>query len=118
MSKPVRSRRLIALFASYVVALQALLLPLTVVGFAAPGAAICESAAGEGSHQPASHDSGCACVAGCGMQCCAQALAAPPRPEIALRPTRANVIAPPSSLREIAQHTERGPHSQRAPPSA
>lgn len=118
MSTPVRSRRLIALLASYVVALQALLLPLTVAAFAAPDAGICFSAASDVSHQPAGHDTGCACAAGCGMQCCAAALGAPPRPEIAPRLARVSAVEPPLTPEIMGPHSARSPHSPRAPPFA
>jgi len=51
---------MLALFAAYVVALQALLLPLTVAAFAMPEAGLCVTVAGKGSLPPVSHDTGCA----------------------------------------------------------
>ena len=80
MVRTVRSRRLIALLAAYVVALQALLLPLTVAAGATFEASLCTaSATTDGAPPPASHDGPCPCAAGCGMHCCAQVLAAPPQ---------------------------------------
>lgn len=119
MSRLFRSRRVLALFAAYVVALQALLLPLTVAAFAIPEAGLCVTVAGEGSPPPASHDTGCACAAGCGMQCSAQSLLGPPaQAAVAVRAALVTVIAPPALLTSIARPTDRGPHAPRAPPVA
>lgn len=110
---------MLALFAAYVVALQALLLPLTVAASATPEAALCVTVAGEGSRLPVSHDTGCACAAGCGMQCCAQTLLGPPAQAAAEeRATFVGVIAPPALLTSIARPADRGPQAPRAPPMA
>lgn len=116
MSKPVRSRRLIALFAAYVVALQGFLLPLTVAAFAAPESVLCTTA-GNTAPQPASHDTACACAAGCGMQCGAPSLAGPlPQNAIVLHATQGVLVTlPPATL--VAVPSDEGtPHSPRAPP--
>ncbi len=119
MSRLFRSRRLLALFAAYVVALQALLLPLTVAAFALPETGLCVTVAGESSRPPVSHDTGCGCAAGCGMQCCAQTLLGPPVQDgVASRAARVSVIAPPTVLTAIARPTARGPQAPRAPPAA
>lgn len=117
MSKLVRSRRLIALFAAYVVALQAFLLPLTVAAFAAPESVLCTTA-GETAPQPTNHDTGCACAAGCGLHCSAPALMGPPpQGAIVSRATPGVVVAPlPATLVSMAP-SEGTPHSPRAPPS-
>lgn len=119
MRKPVRSRRLIALLAAYLVALQTLLLPLTVAAGAAFDGSICTaSATFDGAQPPAGHDSTCPCAAGCGMQCCAQALAAPPRIEHVLGPARIGVIAAPPSIEAVIRPSSRSPQLARAPPAA
>lgn len=116
MSKRVRSRRLLALFAAYVVALQGLLLPLTVAAFAAPEMVLCTSA-GEAGHQPAGHDTGCACAAGCGMRSCAPPLAAPPSHDVIVwRTAPSAVIAPLPAILIAVTASEVTPHSPRAPP--
>ncbi|HVZ51743.1 MAG TPA: hypothetical protein VG986_07240 [Pseudolabrys sp.] len=80
MARIVHSRRLIALLAAYVVALQALLLPLTVAAGATFEPHLCASASStDGAPAPLNQDSVCPCAAGCGMHCCAQVLAVPPQ---------------------------------------
>ena len=75
MSRRSRTLRFIALFAAYVVALQALLLPLSVAVGGTLDLTPCAAATSAGSTQtPASHQTGCPCAAGCGMQCCVHAL--------------------------------------------
>lgn len=116
MSKPVRSRRLIAVFAAYLVALQGFLLPLTVAAFAAPESVLCTTA-GETSHRPATDDAGCACAAGCGMQCGTSVLAGPsPQAIIAARTAHRVVAAPALSALVVSPFSEGIPHSPRAPP--
>jgi hypothetical protein len=74
MTESIRGRSIVALFAAYVIALQALFLPLSVAaGPAAAGSSLCLSAASGGGGPPAHDQSGCPCAAGCGVQCCAQA---------------------------------------------
>jgi hypothetical protein len=116
MSKPVRSRRLIALFAAYVVALQGFLLPLTVAAFAAPETVLC-TAAGEASRQPAGGDTGCGCAAGCGTQCCTPSLSAPPaQAELVLDFTGATPVTPSLAILAAPRAPDHNPHSPRAPP--
>ena len=117
MSKPTRPRRLIALFAAYVVALQALLLPLTVAAGASLDAHLCvTSAAVDGSPAPAGHDNACPCAAGCGTQCCAQTLAAPPQAASAFGPAGvATKVAAPVFELALAP-THRSFQRARAPP--
>lgn len=115
MSKPVRSRRLIALFAAYVVALQGFLLPLTVAAFAAPESVLCTATGA--THQPANADGGCACAAGCGMQCGTPSLAGPsPQGVIVLRTTQSLLVAPLTVTLVVVPPREENPHSPRAPP--
>ena len=81
MSKAIRTRQIIALAAAYVVALQALLLPLSMATASPFATSLCAAASDGISHapSPANHDSGCPCAAGCGMQCCAQTFVGPPQ---------------------------------------
>ena len=118
MSKPLRSRRVIALLAAYVVALQALLLPLMVAAGAAFDSPLCSATSVETSHQPAGQDTGCACAAGCGIQCCAQALAGSPPAEFARLATRFSAIAPQAPVEAAVRPAGRSPQLARAPPAA
>lgn len=116
MSRSSRSRRLIALFAAYVVALQGLLLPLTVAAFAAPENVLC-TAAGERSPPTSGHDSGCVCAAGCGMQCGTLSLADAPSQDVVVLRTAQGVLVPPQlAIPSIARPDDGIPHSPRAPP--
>ena len=119
MSHPRRSRRIIALVAAYVVALQALLLPLSLAAGASPDFNLCSAAASAASPQSgAGHDTGCPCAAGCGMQCCVQALAEPPQAVIVLVLTSAAQLAPPPALAQVSRPWLRSPQLARAPPAA
>jgi hypothetical protein len=114
MIESARSRGFIAVFAAYVVALQALLLPLSVLA-GVPGSALCLSAASNGAGQPADHPNGCPCAAGCGLQCCAQTSVLPP--QIVIARAAAQVTALPAAhlaeqfrpARDFASHHPRGP---------
>jgi hypothetical protein len=120
MSKSVRTRRLIALAAAYVVALQALLLPLSMAAAANPFlSSLCAAAASDsGSHAPTGHDSGCPCAAGCGMQCCVQTLAGPPPVTVMPGLTRAIVMKPAPAIEPVVRLADRSPQVPRAPPAA
>jgi hypothetical protein len=70
MSELFQCRRLIALAAAYVIALQALLLPLSVAAGGAFDFSLCTAVtSADRPSSPAGYDSGCPCAAGCGMQC-------------------------------------------------
>jgi hypothetical protein len=103
---------MIALAAAYLVALQALLLPLSV----AAGNPFMGSPCVSSASQPVGHDAGCPCAAGCGMQCCVQALAAPV-PVLAERiPVTAFVTVPPLAPVVLARSQIRSSALPRAPP--
>jgi hypothetical protein len=124
MRKLIPSRRLTALLAAYVIALQALLLPLTVAAHAAPEEGLCVSAKSGGAprsttspdRSPARHDSGCACAAGCGMQCHAPALAGAPSIAFAAYPLRVSMAAPAPPVTAVIRPPHRTPLVARAPP--
>jgi hypothetical protein len=61
------SRRAVALIAAYIVALQALLLPLSVAAAAPFASHLCATSADNGSDTPAGPTGGCPCAAGCGL---------------------------------------------------
>ena len=114
MSQPKPARRVIALIAAYVVALQALLLPLSV----AAGGPLQTSLCSETSNgAPVKHDGGCPCAAGCGMQCHMPALAGPPQIAIADLPVRSVGMNAAPVFDPVVRIADRGPHSQRAPPA-
>ncbi len=117
MRKPAQRRRFLALLAAYVVVLEALLLPLSVAAGAVFDAALCTASSSENA-QPPGHDSACACAAGCGMQCCAQALAGPPPSEFAFVSCEIGILAAPAAFRAVSKPTALGPHCARAPPAA
>jgi hypothetical protein len=118
MSEFFQPRRLVALAAAYVIALQALLLPLSVVAGRAFDSTICSAAtSADGSSSPAGHNTGCPCAA-CGMQCCGQVLAGPPPVVAALDLTRAVTMAPVPALSPVVRSADRSPQIPRAPPAA
>ena len=119
MSKSLRCRHVIALAAAYVVALQALLLPLSVAAGSPFHSSLCAAAAAtDGLPQPTGHDGGCPCAAGCGTQCCVQSLVGPPQVAIILAPTRAIVMTPPRAIEPVIRPADRSPQIPRAPPAA
>ena len=119
MSKSKRSRRIIALIAAYVVALQALLLPLAVAASSPFELTLCAAAASvDGSPSPAGHDSGCPCAAGCGTQCCVQSLAGSPQVTVAYRHAGFSVFVLLPSIKAAIRPVIRGPQFPRGPPAA
>jgi len=117
MSEATRTRRVIALIAAYVVALQALLLPLSVAAGSPFQTSLCAAVtSAEGTTGPASYG-GCPCAAGCGMQCCAQGLAGPPQVIVAYLPARVFIIAPPPAGDPVMRPADRQPQIPRAPPA-
>jgi hypothetical protein len=116
MRRLIPSRRLIALLAAYVVALQALLLPLTVAAHPIVGDSLCSSATADDGRGSAGHDSGCACAAGCGMQCHAPALADAPAVALTVRYARVSKIAPARLIGDVVWPSRRTPLMARAPP--
>jgi hypothetical protein len=116
MKKRVRSQRIIALAAAYVVALQALILPLSVAAGGPFAAGICASSVD--APQAPGHDSGCPCAAGCGTACCVQALIDPPQGAVALFAAYVRVAAPAPATDAIVRPAAKGPQIPRAPPAA
>ncbi len=119
MSQTRRSGPFIALAAAYVIALQALLLPLSVAVGGSPLFSLCSSGASVASSQsPAGHQTGCPCAAGCGMQCCVHAFAGTPQTRIPLGVTQVGALLPPLALEPVVRPAPRGPQLARAPPAA
>jgi hypothetical protein len=119
MSRSRRSRPFIALAAAYVIALQALLLPLSVaMGGAYPFSLCSAGASVAGSQSPVGHQTGCPCAAGCGMQCCVHALAGPPQTPIAVDLAQAGALMPLPALEIAVRPAMRGLQVARGPPPA
>jgi hypothetical protein len=113
-----RSRRWIAPIAAYVVALQAVLLPLSAVTAASLATSICSAhATNDRASPPADSRSACPCAAGCGTLCCAQAMLAP---ESAAIVRGADVFSPAAlpHLRRasLVRAPDWRPQAPRAPP--
>src|SRR5664279_2105946 len=119
MSKSRCSRRIIALIAAYVVALQALLLPLSVAAGSPFESSLCAAAASvDHAPSPAGHDGGCPCAAGCGMQCCLQTFVSPTQTMVVFDLTRAIAMAPAPAIDPVIRVADRSPQVPRAPPAA
>ena len=119
MNKTIRTRQIIALVAAYVVALQALLLPLSMAAASPLATSLCVAVSDGGSHvpSPVNHDSGCPCAAGCGMQCCAQTFVGPAQIMVARRVTVAVTMTPAPALEPVVRLADRSPQIPRAPPA-
>ncbi len=117
MSQCTRSRRVIALFAAYVVALQALLLPLSVAAGPFESSLCAAAMSADGAPTPAGHDSGCPCAAGCGTHCCTQTLAGPLAGTVILALTRAVAMMPVPAIERVIRVAVRSPQVPRAPPA-
>lgn len=118
-TSPMRSRtpfwRMLALAATYVVVLQTLLLPLSVVAASPFRTQLCAEMA-DSKSTPAHTGGTCACASGCGMQCCDPAVSNPPSTATAIDRVVAGVLLPPAALEPFAVETGRGPQNPRAPP--
>ena len=113
------SRRMIGLLAAYLVALQALILPLSMPATAALADSLCiTEGTGSPAQHPAAQDHGCPCCAGCGMQCAAPALADAP-PAVPVPPQAAVVAAAvPIVFAPSPRPDRRAPQMPRGPPTA
>jgi len=119
MSETIRSRQVIALIAAYVVALQALLLPLSVTAGSPFNTSLCAAATpADGMPSPAGHDSGCPCAAGCGMQCCEQTFVGPAQIMVTRGVTRTVTMTPAPAIEQVVRLAGRSPQVPRAPPFA
>ena len=116
MTKTVRTRHIVTLIAAYTVALQALLLPLSVAAAGPFAAALCITA-DTGSPQPG-HDTGCPCAAGCGTQCCSTQLTAAPAAGDLAAAVSSHVVAPIAALQPAIRASSYSPQLPRAPPPA
>ena len=119
MGKSVRPRRLIALAAAYVVALQALLLPLSVAAGGPFAGSLCASAvAADGSSRrwvttkaaPAPPVAACSAAR--------RRFAGPPQVVAAFGVARFVTLTPPPAFALVVRLTARSPQIPRAPPAA
>jgi hypothetical protein len=110
---------MIGLLAAYLVALQALILPVSMPPTAALADSLClTEGTGGPAHHPAGPDHGCPCCAGCGMQCAAPALADAP-PVLPLPPqAKVVAVAVPAPLAMTPRPAPRSPQMPRGPPIA
>jgi hypothetical protein len=118
MSECFRPRRVCALILAYVVALQALLMPLSAVAGASLGNSLCVAASADNSKGSESNDRGYACGAVCGVTCCAPILDGPPSVVIAVDLGSARPVAPVLAFTKPVQSGSKGPQIPRAPPLA
>jgi hypothetical protein len=113
-----RSWPFIVVAAAYGIALQALLLPLSVAAGGSPFFSLCSAGALIASSQsPINCETGCPCAAGCGIQCCVHALAGTPQTAIALALAGAGAPMPPPALEPVIRTLLRSPQVARAPPA-
>jgi len=108
--------RIMVLAAAYVVVLQTLLLPLTVVASNPFALTLCSTSSADGKPSPNKSDMPCACASGCGMQCCVPALLSPPSATVAIDRTPIVVLAPPTIAAIPGFVSWRGSQNPRAPP--
>jgi hypothetical protein len=116
MSKRVLARQICALLSAYVIALQALLLPLSVAADASFESSLCAAASADISQVPGNRDAGCSCAAGCGVSCCAQALDMPPG-IIAPGAKEARSLTTAMAVAPAVRPPTTGPQVPRAPPA-
>ena len=119
MIKPGRFRPIIALAAAYAIALQVLLLPLSVAAGGVFPFSLCSAGVSVGSAQaPAGHQNGCPCAGGCGMHCSIHALAGPPQTLVTggLRQVSALILLP--AFAGAVQPATCRAHFARGPPAA
>jgi len=105
----------ITLIAACVVALQALLLPLSVAAAGPLVTTLCTSGARTDSQEPV-NQTACPCAGGCGMPCCVHALTAPTPVVIGAAQAHAGAMVPEVRLAGVVRQVSHHPHIPRAPP--
>ncbi|WP_137045181.1 hypothetical protein [Pseudolabrys sp. FHR47] len=113
-------RRLLAVAAAYVVALQLVLLPLTLAAADPLSGPLCSQAAASAAvpADPLKTNTGCACAAGCGTQCCASSALAAPSFTHAVDRNPLWTVTPTLVFGSATLAQARSPHNPRAPPAA
>jgi len=113
------SGRVIGLLAAYLVALQALAMPLSMPPTAALGESLCLGGhAGDPAQHPAGHDQGCPCCAGCGLLCHAPALAGGEADPVLAPPVRVAAMVAPAAPAAAARPVIHVAQMPRGPPAA
>jgi hypothetical protein len=113
-----RTSRIPALLGAYAIALQALLLPLSVAAGAPAGFSLCSSAQTGTSGPAGDRQSGCPCAAGCGMQCCTSGAIGPPQIGIVRAVTRSIPPTPARYIEPVRRPAGKGAQVPRGPPLA
>jgi hypothetical protein len=116
MRESSRIRISITLIAAYVIALQALLLPLSVAAAVPFVASHCASVSDAGNDSPVNR-AGCPCAGGCGLQCCTHAMAALAPIVCGAAPGYAGAATPEALLFGVVRPFAHRPQILRAPPS-
>jgi hypothetical protein len=117
MSDSSRTRVSVIAIAAYMVALQAVLLPLSVAAAAPFATSRCAPVSDAGNDSPVSQ-SVCPCASGCGMQCCAHALALPAPIVFGAAHAYAGAAAREVLLFGVVRPVTHCPQIPRAPPFA
>jgi len=115
MNRPVFWRQACALGVAYVLALQALLLPLSAVAGASVSNSICSAATTNDVQDPGSRDAKDACAIGCGICCPSHSLNGVPAVIALELPGAACQQALPIAAPTTAP--SKGPQIARAPPA-
>jgi hypothetical protein len=122
MTRRRRTSRILAVLAAYAVALQALLLPLSVAAGAPAAFSLCSSAqtgtSGPVGDRQGDHQGGCPCAAGCGMQCCTSGAIGPPQIGIVRAVTRSIPPTPARYSEPVRRPAGKGAQVPRGPPLA
>lgn len=113
MSECIRPRRICALLLAYVVALQAVLLPLSLAVSAPFNNSLCGARTSDSSQGSGSLDAAYVCAAGCSVSCCAQTLDQPPY-VLAVVAREARPSAACSAFASPVKSASRGPQIPRA----
>jgi hypothetical protein len=112
-----RARVSVIVIAAYMVALQAMLLPLSVAAAVPFATGHCASVSDAANDSPVSQ-SGCPCAGGCGMQCCGHALAVPAPVIFGAAYAYAGPVAREVLLFGVVRPVTHRPQIPRAPPFA
>jgi hypothetical protein len=111
--------RLIGVLAAYLVALQAVVVPLSIAPTAAFAGSLCLSDhSSDPARPPAGHDQNCPCCAGCGLLCHAPALAGDTADLFPALRLRAAIIVVPALVAAAPRPAIPFAQMARGPPAA
>lgn len=116
MSRIVRTRHIVALIAAYAIALQALLLPLSIAAAGPLTAVNCTSA--QPGHVPSTHQTGCPCATGCMTHCCDSSLDVPASVRVVAPSLVSRQITHTYAFAAVRRVADHRPQIPRAPPAA